>query len=72
MSTPSFYDIANGNDANNIGNYILNAIKQYPKDKENIRKLLLPLYEEFITWDKANCRDHSLEEKVRIALKSLV
>jgi hypothetical protein len=62
-------DVMHGSDTNNIGNYILNAIKAYPNDKDNIKKLLLPLYDEYIAYDEGNCRDVNIENKIREILK---
>ena len=64
-----FGELAHGGDTDEIGKYILHILRTFPDDKDNIRKLLLPLYEKYITWDEGNCRDMFLEKDIRERLK---
>jgi len=64
-----FGELAHGSDTNDIGKYILDQIKMYLDKKADIRQLLLPLYEKFVTWDEGNCRDFDIEKQIRESLR---
>ena len=63
-----FGDIAHGDDTDNIGKYLLDKLKENPEDKENIKRLILPLYDKFVNWDEG-CRNRDLEKEIRESLK---
>jgi len=63
-----FSDISHGVDTDIVGKYLLDKLKENPEDKENIKRLLLPLYDKFVYWDEG-CRNRDLEQEIRTALK---